>query len=144
MNDTLKAWLTGLGTILALVGVAWSKIEPMATWLFANAGIVLLRPMVQAVLTSMAVGILIAGTVPHLPLRRVRAWPPDFTKTMTRLACIVITFSCALVLMNPQNDVEWRTSFVYAMLASGSASATWTFLAGLLYKAESLRPESLK
>lgn len=143
MNDATKTWLTSIIAVLALVGVGWGHVEPMATWLVANAGIMLARPQVQMVLTSMSVGILLSGAIPHSPFRSVKAWSPDFTKAVTRGVCFAITFVCALALSNPANDVEWRTAIVYALLSGGCGMALWTTLAGFVYRVAP-RPESLK
>lgn len=139
-SKTLTAWLTTIGAIVAAVGLGWGQIEPLATWLVANLGIILQRPQVQAVLTSMTIGVLLAGLLPHVLPGRLEA---ATTKTLTRLLCVVVTFGCAYWLTDPQNDVERRTALIYAFMSSLAASAIWTTLSGLVYRVAP-RPESLK
>lgn len=139
-KKTLTAWLVSLGATAAAIGVFWQHIEPMATWFVTNSGIILQRPQVQAVITSMVIGVLLAGALPHILPGRFDA---GLTKALTRLLCVVVTFACAYWLTDPQNDVERRTAMIYALMSALSASAIWTTVSGLVYRVAG-KPESLK
>lgn len=142
-----KGFNSFIATATAILGLFafWDKgVGAAATWFIDTSALILLRPQVQAVLTSIAVGVLLAGFLPHVPLPWVQRLQPSTTKALTRLVCVLVTFSTCMALSDPQNPFETRSALVYATLAALSASAAWTTLAGLIYRFQHIRPESLK
>lgn len=139
-----KKWWTGLGAALlpvAAVFAMWPSFEPAFDWFFRMTMLILDRPVVQAVLGSMTVGVLLAGFLPHLHL--LDRWPAERTKAVTRLLCVAVTFACCYILLNPQDSQQQSYALVYATLAGLASSAAWTTAAGLLYRVAD-KPESLK
>jgi peptidoglycan/LPS O-acetylase OafA/YrhL len=133
------------GILSAVAGLAaifafWPSFEPALDWFIKNSAIILERPQVQAVIASIAIGVMLAGFLPHVVPGR---WPAETTKALTRLVCFLVTGICAYFLANPTNPVESRTALIYALLAALASAQVWTTLSGLLYRVAP-KPESLK
>jgi len=131
--------LSIVGALAALFAF-WPNFEPALDWFVRTSILILERPVVQAVLASMSIGVLLAGFLPHLHL--LDHWPAGRTKAVTRLLCVAVTFGCCYVLINPE-DSQQQYALVYATLAGLASSAAWTTISGLLYRVAP-KPESLK
>ena len=143
MSDP-KKWWAGLGAALvpvAAVFAMWPTFEPALEWFVKTSILILERPVVQAVLVSMAIGVLLAGFLPHLHL--LDNWPPSRTRAVTRGLCIAVTFAACYVLLNPVDSQQQAYALVYATLSGLASSAVWTTISNLLYRVAP-KPESLK
>lgn len=140
MTDTQKktaSWsLAGGLVVLAAIGTGWGHIEPLLSWAFNNLGLILEREQVQAVLASLAGGVLLGAWLPHvLPTR----WSPAKTQVVTGIACSLFTLVIAATL------VSTRTGVVYAVLAAVATPTVSRAIAGLIYVLKpAAKPESLQ
>lgn len=142
-----KQWYVSLLsaiTALAALFALWPNFEPALDWFVRTSALILLRPQVQAVLASIAVGVLLAGLLPHVPLPWWQRRPSGTTKAVTRFLCVLVTFAACMALSDPHSAFEQRSALVYSTLAAFASSAVWTTLSGLLYRVGNLKPESLK
>jgi hypothetical protein len=133
-------WTAAATAILGVLAL-WPAAQPFADWFLTTSGSLLQRPVVHAVITAIALGVLVAAFVPHLPiLNRLK---PDTTKAVTRLVGVVVAFVVAYRLQAPGTDKEQEAALIFSTLAAGTTSAAWTTFAGLFYRFKA-RPESLK
>lgn len=143
MSDKAKWWAgvaAGLAPI-AVVAAMWPSFEPALDWFMKTSLLILERPVVQAVLVSMGIGVLLAGFLPHLHL--LDNWPPSRTRAVTRGLCIAVTFAACYVLLSPVDSQQQAYALVYATLSGLASSAVWTTISNLLYRVAP-KPESLK
>lgn len=137
-----KAWWTGAGAALvpiAAVFAMWGNFEPALDWFVKTSILILERPVVQAVIVSMVIGVMLSGFLPHILPGK---WQPSTTRMVTRLVCGGVTFIACYVLLNPTPGQE-PIALVYCTLAWMSSASVWTTLSNLFYRVAP-KPESLK
>lgn len=142
MNAKLTAAITAATSVVALLAL-WPQVQPFADWLLATSGTLLGRPVVRAVLTAVTLGVLVAGFVPHIPLKFIQNWPPATTKAVTRSVGVLVAFLVAYRLQGPTTQKEIEAALIFSTLAATTTSAAWTTLSGLLYRVKA-KPESLQ
>jgi hypothetical protein len=123
--------LVGIVAVLQL----WPHVQPVLTWVWTNAGVVLGREQVQAVLAAIALATCVGVVLPRwLP----GDWTPARTRTVTGCASALLAFSAALML------VPTRIGFVYAMLALFAGPTVSAALRQVWYWAQpEAKPDSL-
>ncbi len=138
-----KKWWAGIAAGLAPIAVVaamWPSFEPFLDWFVKVSLLILDRPTVQAVLASMALGVLLAGWLPHFAPDK---WEAGRTKAVTRFVSFVLTFAGCYVLLHPQTLQEQAYALFYCGLSSVASAQAWTTASGLLYRMKD-KPESLK
>ncbi len=138
-----KKWWAGLGAALvpvAAVFAMWPSFEPALDWFVRTSTTILERPTVQALLTSMTTGVLMALFLPHVLPDKLSA---GVTKALTRFLCGSVAFAACYVLLAPHTRQEQSYALVYATLAWLASAQVWTTASGLLYRVAE-KPESLK
>ena len=136
-------WWAGLGAALvpvAAVFALWPTFEPALDWFVKTSILILDRPVVQALIVSMAIGVMLSGFLPHLAPAK---WQPSTTRLVTRLVCGGVTFASCYALLNPQDAAQQRYALVYCTLAWMASAQVWTTLSNLFYRVAP-KPESLK
>lgn len=124
--------LAGIVAVLAI----WPQVQPVATWAWANLGIVLGREQVQAVLAAVALATF-AGVV--LPKLLPSQWAPARTRTVTGLVSALLALIAAAVL------VPTRIGAVYAVLAAFASPTVSAAVRQVWYWARPCaKPESLQ
>lgn len=124
-----------LASIVAVLAI-WPQAQPVATWAWANLGIVLGREQVQAVLAAVALATF-AGVV--LPKWLPGHWTPARTRTVTALASALLALVAAAVL------VPTRVGAVYAVLAAFASPTVSAAVRQVWYWARPCaKPESLQ
>lgn len=139
MNAKWTAAATAIVGVLAL----WPQAQPFVDWFLSTSGNLLQRPVVHAVITAIAVGVLVAAFIPHIPLPHMDRLEPNTTKALTRTVAVVVSFLVAYRLQAPSTGKEQEAALIFSTLAAGTTSALWTTFAGFLYRFKA-RPESLK
>jgi hypothetical protein len=142
MNAKTTAAVSAISTVLGLFAF-WPSVQPFADWFIATSGNLLQRPVVHAVLTAVTLGVLVAGFVPHIPLKLIQNWPPTTTKAVTRSVGVLVAFLVAYRLQGPSTQKEIEAALIFSTLAATTTSAAWTTLSGLLYRVKA-KPESLQ
>ncbi len=133
-KKTIAGGITLVGVIALLQ--AWPHLRPVLDWAWANLGVILGREQVQAVLASLAIGVLL-GVV--LPRWLCGDWTPYKTRAVTGMVCSAVTFAAALAL------VPTRIGFVYALLSAVATPTVSAAIRSAWYWAKpEAKPESLQ
>jgi hypothetical protein len=143
MNKTTITSFASAATALLALFAFWPQVQPAADWFLSTSGSLLQRPIVQAVITAITIGVLLASVIPHLPFPIMARWEPGTTKAVTRTFCMSVAGYCAYTLIDPASQKARESALIFSLLAALGSSAVWTTLAGLLYRFKA-RPESLK
>lgn len=133
-KNGLKAGLS-LAGIVAVLGL-WPHAMPILDWLMKNAGVILEREQVQAVLAAIAMGTFLGAPLPHIMPAH---WSPAKSKAWSGLMCVVAAFTVAWTL------VPTRIGFVYAAISAVATPTVSSALMGVWYWLKpQMKPESLQ
>lgn len=138
MTARKKAGVAGGITLAGIVAfaLAWPQIQPVAEWVIANLGVILMRDQVQAVLAASAIGVFVNFSLPHaLPAK----WSPGVTRSVAGWAGFVLTCAAAIAL------VPTRVGLVYALLAGSATPTAAAVVRTIVYRLKPCTtPESLQ